>query len=134
MADEHLRQDKIIRDSAANPSSAYAPPPFPAEASQSYAGNLPVPPNNEFAERAILGAIILDDDQIEKVVTNLLAKDFYVPKHRMIFETMSALYEERESIDLVTIQNKMKRRNEFDAIGGLAYLASWLMTPRSRQI
>ncbi len=123
MADEHLRQDKIIRDSAANPSSAYAPPPFPAEASQSYAGNLPVPPNNEFAERAILGAIILDDDQIEKVVTNLLAKDFYVPKHRMIFETMSALYEERESIDLVTIQNKMKRRNEFDAIGGLAYLA-----------
>lgn len=118
MADEHLHPDSNMA-----PSSAYAPPPFPVEFSEPHTGNLPVPPNNEFAERAILGAIILDDEQIEKVVTNLSAKDFYAPKHRMIYETIFSLFEEHESIDLVTIQNKMKQRNEFDAIGGLAFLA-----------
>ena len=50
-------------------------------------------PNSSEAERAILGAIILDNGLISQAIELLKPEDFYVPSHRRIFVAMIGLFE-----------------------------------------
>ena len=50
-------------------------------------------PNSAEAERAILGAVLLDNSLISQAIEQLRAEDFYVPSHRLIFLAMIMLFE-----------------------------------------
>ena len=52
-------------------------------------------PNSSEAERAILGAILLDNGLISQAIEQLRPEDFYVPSHRRIFVAMIALVRTR---------------------------------------
>jgi replicative DNA helicase len=81
-----------------------------------------VPPHAEDAEKALLGAILVDDKALPLVQDVASAEDFYVEAHRAIFETMVDLSGRGVTIDAVTLAEALKQRGQFDRVGGAAYL------------
>jgi replicative DNA helicase len=81
-------------------------------------------PHSLESERAVLGAIILEDKAIFAATEVLTIDDFYLEGHREIFRAMLGLAEEETSIDLVTLREELRRRNKEEAAGGAAYLAA----------
>lgn len=80
-------------------------------------------PHNLEAERAILGAILLDDSALLAVFETLKPQDFYLDSHRKVFEKMIHLMNTSRPIDLVTLKDELQRSNELESVGGAAYLA-----------
>ncbi|MCR4324358.1 MAG: replicative DNA helicase [Candidatus Curtissbacteria bacterium] len=83
-----------------------------------------VPPNDQDAERSIIGAILLDSESLTSIIQILKAEHFYKEGHSNIFSAIIDLYEKRDPIDLVTLTAQLKSRGNFDKVGGTAYLAS----------
>ncbi len=79
-------------------------------------------PSNYEAERAVLGALLIDPDAIIKVANFLRAEDFYRTRHGQIYEAISALNERREPVDFVTLVDELERNNRLDEVGGPAYI------------
>ena len=83
-----------------------------------------IPPQNIEAETSVLGSLMLDKDSIIKVADLLKVGDFYKDDHKAIYETMLALYEEREPIDVLSLANRLEEKSQLERIGGSSYLAS----------
>ncbi len=90
-----------------------------------------LPPQNLEAEAAVLGGIMLDRDAIIKIADTLSPDDFYERRHQQIFETMLELFEDRASIDVLTVSNKLQEKNILEQIGGMSYLTSLVNTTPS---
>jgi replicative DNA helicase len=83
-------------------------------------------PHNVDAEKAVLGAILVNNENYYRVLENLKPEDFYLNAHRVIYSTMVDLIEKSRAIDLVTIQDELDRSSHLEAAGGITYLASLL--------
>jgi replicative DNA helicase len=83
-----------------------------------------VPPNNVDAEATVLGALLLDKDAIVKVADILVPSSFYQDGHRVIFEAILELFENREPIDVLSVSEKLRTQKELDRIGGPSRLTS----------
>src|SRR5207237_8259521 len=81
-------------------------------------------PNSPETERAILGAIILDNTLISQAVELLKPADFYVPSHRRIFLAMIALFERSSEINPIRIADELRRDNSLDSSGGVLFLTN----------
>ena len=81
-------------------------------------------PSSPDTERAILGAIILDNSLIAQAVELLKPTDFYVPSHRRIFVAMIALFERGSEIDPVLVAEELRRDNSLEAAGGMIFLSN----------
>lgn len=81
-----------------------------------------VPPHNEEAERATLGALLISKDAAIRVVDMLLPEDFYHDSNRLIYDAMLELYNHRTPIDVVNLSNRLEEKGYLDAIGGRATL------------
>lgn len=69
-------------------------------------------PSNEDAERAVLGAIILEPRFMAVVADEVIETDFYNPKNRAIFRAMLACFESNRPIEPIEIAEKMKQTAE----------------------
>ncbi len=87
-----------------------------------------LPPQNIDAEQSVLGAILLDNNALTATLELLGHEDFYKDAHRKIFIGMIDLFDRNEPIDIVTLTDCLKRKNDLDAIGGPQYLTSLAMT------
>ena len=83
----------------------------------------PVPQNIE-AERAVLGAVLLDNAALPKAAQHLNSLDFFHEHHRKLFRRMLAMSDAGTPIDLVTLTEELHKHAELDAAGGPQYLAS----------
>ena len=83
-----------------------------------------IPPHSLEAERAVLGAILLERESLPKAIELLKPADFYKEGHRKIFDATLALFERNEPVDLLTVSEELKRRAELEEVGGAAALAS----------
>jgi replicative DNA helicase len=81
-------------------------------------------PSSDDSERAILGAILLDNSLITQAVEQLKAEDFYSPLHRRIFSGMVSLFEASRSIDPILISEELKKDGPIDAIGGVTTITN----------
>lgn len=86
-----------------------------------------LPPHSIEAEQGVLGCALLSPndclgDCVEKLKQGPEA--FYDLRHRTLFEALVDMYERKDGIDLITVQQYLKDRQQLDGIGGLAYLAS----------
>ncbi len=90
--------------------------------------HLRVPPHNLEAEASVLGSLMLDKDAVIKIADLLKVGDFYKDDHNFIYETMLALYEEREPIDVLSLSNKLEEKGQLERVGGSSYLASLVNT------
>src|SRR5262249_48343797 len=77
------------------------------------------PPHSLEAERAVLGALLLDPSAINDVVGLPLAPDdFYRDHHARVYRAILALYERGERADLITLVEELSKRGELDTVGG----------------
>jgi len=81
-----------------------------------------IPPHNIEAERAALGAMLLEKEAITDAVEFLKENDFYRDQHRTIFRGILELYNENEPVDLITLGNWLHAREELEKVGGILYL------------
>jgi replicative DNA helicase len=83
-----------------------------------------IPPHSLEAERAVLGAILLERESLPKAIELLKSSDFYKEGHRKIFEAMIGLFEQNEPVDLLTVSEELRRLSALDEVGGPAALAT----------
>jgi replicative DNA helicase len=81
-------------------------------------------PNSAEAERAILGAILLDNGLISQAIEQLRPEDFYVPSHRRIFVAMIMLFERGAEINPILIGEELKKENALEAVGGISFITN----------
>ncbi|PIC69804.1 replicative DNA helicase [Sporosarcina sp. P16b] len=80
------------------------------------------PPHNNEAEQSVLGAIFLEPQALITASEILLPEDFYRIAHKKIFETMLILNDRGQPVDLVTIAEELKVKNELEDVGGISYI------------
>jgi replicative DNA helicase len=83
-----------------------------------------LPPQNLEAETSVLGAVLLENEALNRVLEILQEDDFYRNAHRRIFSAILHLYELSEPVDLITLSEVLKTRGELDDVGGVEYLNS----------
>ena len=79
-------------------------------------------PYNLEAEQSVLGSILIDQDCMELVVSEINADAFYLPQHREIFSAMMLMYTNSKAIDPVIIADALTKKGHYDTVGGREYL------------
>jgi len=85
-----------------------------------------LPPSNVDAEEALLGSLLIDNDAIFDVSSFLKSDAFYREKNKWIYESILGLSDRREPVDLITLSDELRRRNQLEEIGGEAYIIGLL--------
>ncbi len=81
-----------------------------------------VPPQNNEAEAAVLGSMLIDKNAISHAVEGLNHDAFYSDANKEIFEAIVTLYDNNEAVDIVTLIEQLKKKNVLDKTGGPAYI------------
>lgn len=74
------------------------------------------------AEQAVLGSVIIDPKCLTDIATSMKTEYFYIPQHREIYAAMASMYELSQTIDFVSLLEKLKTDGVYDEAGGKAYL------------
>ena len=82
-----------------------------------------VPPHDLEAEKAVLSALLLENNAIHSVYTEVVPDDFYHPAHRQLYQSMLALQDSNQPVDLHTLADYLNTQKTLDAIGGPVFLA-----------
>jgi replicative DNA helicase len=82
------------------------------------------PPHSIEAEQSVLGAILLSERVHYALVIEeaLRPEDFYRERHRVIYESMMALYNQSEPIDVLTVTEHLRSRGKLEEAGGPAQI------------
>jgi len=81
-----------------------------------------VPPQAKDLEEAVLGAIMLEKSAFDTVVEILKPECFYLEGHQRIFRSMQSLAQKSQPIDILTVVEELRTREELDVIGGPYYV------------
>src|SRR5579863_10740649 len=86
-----------------------------------------LPPHSPEAEQGVLGCVLLSPNDClnecaEKFKSG--AEVFYDLRHQTIYETVIEMYDARDAIDIITLQQKLKDKQRLEEVGGLVYLNS----------
>ncbi|MFT6207153.1 MAG: replicative DNA helicase, partial [Colwellia sp.] len=96
---------------------------------------LKVPPHSLEAEQSVLGGLLLDNETWDRVGERVVAQDFYSRSHRITFETIAALIELGNPVDLITLSEALENEQRLEDAGGFAYLAEMMRnTPSAANI
>jgi replicative DNA helicase len=76
------------------------------------------------AEMSVLGAMMLDAKALVTGFEMLKRDDFYLDSHRRIFSVLSDLFEQKKTVDILTVKEELQRRGELERVGGASYLAT----------
>ena len=80
------------------------------------------------AEQSVLGSVIIDPQCLNEIAVQMKTEYFYIPQHREIYSKMSAMYELSQTIDFVSLLEKLKSDGVYDEAGGKAYLTQLVQT------
>ena len=81
-----------------------------------------VMPNSLEAEQSVIGSMIMDQDAIVTAMEILLQEDFYHKQYGILFDAMIELYSSGQPVDLVTLQNKLKEKDEPQEVSSLEFV------------
>lgn len=89
-------------------------------------GLVRLPPHSAEAEQGVLGCVLLAPNEcmgesIEKLKSG--EEVFYDLRHQTIFKTLCEMYDSREAIDVITLQQRLKDKQLLEQVGGIAYLS-----------
>ena len=79
-------------------------------------------PNSLEAEQSVIGSMIVDKDAILTASEILHKDDFYHQQYGVLFEAIVELYNDRQPVDLVTLQNKLKEKDVPAEVASLEYI------------
>src|SRR5688572_121693 len=81
-----------------------------------------VPPQAKELEEAVLGAIMLEKNAFDSVVEILKAECFYVDANQRIFKAMQSLSQKSQPIDILTVVEELRKKEELEMVGGPYYV------------
>jgi replicative DNA helicase len=81
-------------------------------------------PHSREAEEAVIGSVLINPETYYDVIQFLQADDFYIERHRWIWETFTRLHERRAPIDFLTVSEELAQLGQLAEIGGPAYLSA----------
>ncbi len=87
-------------------------------------GRLKVPPHGAEAEASVLAAMLISQEALFKGFQTLRPECFYSRKNRLIAEALQSLFEQNQTVDLVTVGEELSRQKKLSDAGGLEYLSS----------
>jgi len=82
-----------------------------------------IPPHDLDAEAAVLSAIMLEPDALDKVLEFLRPETFYSEANRRIFDAALELHRKGIRVDVVSVAGELRDRERLAQVGGSAYLA-----------
>lgn len=82
------------------------------------------PPHNLESEQCVIGSIIVEEETLVPVAEILDREDFYIDAHKVIYDSMIELGNERKPIDMITLTNRLKEKGYLDQVGGVTYITS----------
>ena len=85
-------------------------------------GMLKMLPQSIEAEEAVLGAILINPASLGRIVEILKPESFYKPAHRLIYGAILEMFRRNEPIDIVTVSELLRSREELDKAGGRSYI------------
>ncbi len=86
----------------------------------------PVTPHNREAEEAVVGAVLINPEAYYDLAQFLQAEDFYIVRHRWIWEAFTRLHEKRIPLDFLTVSEELESAGQLAEIGGPAFLTALL--------
>ncbi len=86
-----------------------------------------IPPHNEEAERAVVGAMMMDRDAVVLCSELLLQEDFYYGQYGELFTALVELYRTGVKMDLITIQERLRQMNTSPELSSPEYLADLMV-------
>src|SRR5215207_5883656 len=81
-----------------------------------------VPPQAKDLEEAVLGAMMLEKGAFDAVIEILKPECFYVDAHQRIFKAMQGLANKSQPIDILTVVEELRSREELEMVGGPYYV------------
>ncbi|HAG91566.1 MAG TPA: replicative DNA helicase, partial [Bdellovibrionales bacterium] len=94
-----------------------------------------LPPQNQEAEKSVLGGLLLEQEAWDEVSDLLNEEDFYKPAHRKIYAAIRDLHRKQMPSDLVTVSNLLMEKGDLETVGGAAALAEMIdQTPSAANI
>ncbi|MDD3568082.1 MAG: replicative DNA helicase [Bacteroidales bacterium] len=82
-----------------------------------------VPPQALDIEEAVLGALMVEKDAVATVLDVIKPESFYKENHQKIFGAIVELSTRLEPIDLYTVTEELRKKEELEEVGGAVYLA-----------
>ncbi|MBQ1989328.1 MAG: replicative DNA helicase [Clostridia bacterium] len=87
------------------------------------------------AEQSVLGAVLIDPTCLNEIAVQMKSDYFYLPQHKKIYEAMASMFELSQTIDFVSLLEKLKKDGVYDEAGGKAYLTSLVqMVPSAANV
>lgn len=83
-------------------------------------------PHNDEAEKSVLGSMLIDNDAIEIAAGILGPDDFYQRQYGIVFEAMNELYNSNKNVDLITLQNELRKKNAAPEIADMEFVRDLL--------
>lgn len=81
-------------------------------------------PHSEEAERAVLGALLLEPLRVSEVRTRLEPRDWFIERHRLLYQAFLDVTDAGATPDILTLQAHLEQAGTLETVGGLAYLAT----------
>jgi replicative DNA helicase len=82
------------------------------------------PPHSPEAERTILGGILINNKNLNVVLSIVSIEDFYKEGNRKILEKIAQLVDRGLPVDVLSLSEELKKSGDLDDIGGASYLSS----------
>ena len=87
-------------------------------------GSGKLPPQAVDMEEAVLGALMLEKGPLNDVIDIINRPDiFYKDAHKKIYEAIQELFSESESIDILTVTQRLRTNGHLEACGGAFYIS-----------
>jgi replicative DNA helicase len=83
-------------------------------------------PHDGFAEKAILGAMLIDNQYAGVVFSEIISDDFYKDSHKLIASAINHLINNKITADVVTVAGYLEKNKELKFVGGYEYISSLL--------
>ena len=89
---------------------------------QPESGMLKLLPQSVEAEEAVLGAVLVNPMSLGRIVEFIRPESFYKPAHKIIFEAILELFRKNEPIDILTVSEHLRNKEELENAGGRDYI------------
>jgi len=82
-----------------------------------------LPPNDNDAEEAVIGSLLIDGDTVRLIAESLKPDDFFYERNNWLYGACLSIHERREAINQITVSQELSRQGKLEGCGGAAYLS-----------
>jgi replicative DNA helicase len=83
-----------------------------------------VPPHSQEAEKTVLGGILINNKNLNVVLSIISPDDFYKETNRKILDKIILLVDKNLPVDLLTVTEELQKAGELDEVGGASYVST----------